>query len=281
MFEIVADTVVGNHRYVKVAPAAPETLAADLAPRITQEYVDPVQALARLREAASDLVYFDNHAFEVTEEDLAEAVAEEIDAVLPASWREDRPQQLDTQRSEFGEILGAEILSSIFDARIPASRIKHKEIPDQATRGADVVGLEGGADQTLFLVLGEVKGSEAAASPPSVVAGMVTKLTTLATNRRALLQELIWLRDHAVDEHAKECAMACFTFTMKKQHFEILLAPILVRTQKTDQETDPGVFKSSPSDLGARVRWTTVILDVESLFDLAKEVYEIARGKVA
>lgn len=194
--------------------------------------------------------------------------------------RRGRPQATDVQRSELGEIVAADVLRTLFETVVPASRLAEKEIPDQQTRGADVLGLEDVEADTIVLVLAEVKGSTDKRSPPGVLAGMAEKLKQLATERRVLLQELIWLRDHAEEAWAPLCARVCGAFLLGRRLFSILLVPVLVRTASTAGDDDRGEFKSDPDSFGERIRFVTVHID-EDLFELARTVYAIARGEGA
>lgn len=277
LFEVVEDVEVDGHRYVRVSPRSPDTLAEDLAPRITAPYFDQDAAVERILRAARELDFFAQDELAADDPRVLEAAREERDAVLPAAWRGDRPQQLDVQRSELGEIVASDVLSSLFGTRIPASRIAHKETPDQQTRGADVMGWEDDSPG-LVLVLSEVKGSTQAKSPPSVIAGMEAKLRTLLTDRRALHQELIWLRDHASEEHSKECASACVSFQLRLQAFSISLVPVLLRPSSVAAETDPGVFRDNPTSFApAPIRFVTIVVE-QDLFDLASDVFARARS---
>ncbi|MFJ5033257.1 Hachiman antiphage defense system protein HamA [Streptomyces sp. NPDC088560] len=280
LFEVVSDVTVDNHRYVHVTPKDPVTFAASIAPLITDRYFDEAASQAALLRSASELGLFSGDSFVLSDEDIAAAITEERDAMLPESWKGGRPKHLDVQRSEFGEIVAAEVLKQIFDTQIPASRIKHKEIPDQQTRGADVMGLEDLEQPKPTLIIGEVKGSQDSKSPPGVVAGMVEKLGSLVTDRRALLQELCWLRDHAEDEYVDACSRMYASFVLKREQFEMILTPLLVRTADTHKETDPGEFKNNPDDFGKPVRWVSIVVEGD-LFDLAQEVYRIAREGAA
>ena len=276
LFEIVDESNVGHHRFIRVAPVSPDSLVDDLAPRITTPYFNRAEAEERIVRAARELELFQGETLALDDPRIVSALEEELDAVLPATWRGDRPRQLDVQRSEFAEIIAADLLSNLFGTRIPASRISHKETPDQQTRGADVMGWEGEAP-SLVLVLTEVKGSTQDVSPPSVIKGMQDKLRSLITDRRALLQELIWLRDHAADEHVRECANACVSFQLRKPNFELLAAPILLRSADRVAETDPGQFLSEPDSLGAPVRFASIVVEAD-LFELAQAVYQRARA---
>lgn len=279
LFRVAEDRIVGDHRYLRVVAVNPQTLAQDLAPRVRARYVDQEAARERLRRAAEELTEFSFAALPLTPEEIEEAVAAETAAVLPTSWLGNRPEHLSTQRSEFGEIVAAEVLMELFGTRIPASRISEKEVPDQQTRGADVMGLEGDGD-AVVLVLCEVKGSEQAASPPSVVADMEGKLRFLTENRRAMTQELTWLRDHADDAHSEVCARICAEFLLRRQTFTLLLAPILVRRSDVAKPTDCGRFETHADTFGAPIRWVTVLIDA-ALLDIATEVYRLAGSDAA
>lgn len=268
-----------GHVFIRVSPSDPATIARSLAPRIQNAYFDKESAEKRLRSAAAELKLFDGAAFEISDDVIAEALEEELDAVLPAEWSADngRPKQLDVQRSELAEIVAAEVLSELFQTVIPALRVSHKEIPDQQTRGADVVGFESRMGDVLpEIVLAEVKGSSDSNSPPGVVKGMQSKLRELSTDRRALLQELIWLRDNCDDSHAAMCAKVCAYFQLKRT-LKLRLAPILLRTAGTARSSDPGVFKSEAESFGYNIRFVSVIIDTPDLFNFAVEVYRIAR----
>ncbi|MFF0290058.1 Hachiman antiphage defense system protein HamA [Streptomyces sp. NPDC005262] len=280
LFTILSDRVVDDHRYVHVVPTDQALFAQSVAPLVTAHYFDEVDTRARLLRSAQELSLFSGESFEVSEEDVQLALGEELDAVLPEAWKGDRKQHLDVQRSEFGEILAAEALKQVFGTVIPASRIKHKEIPDQQTRGADVIGIENLQQPRATLVLGEVKGSQDRRTPPGVVSGMEKKLGELVGNRRALLQELCWLRDHADDPYIAICSRLHASFILKKNQFEIVLAPLLVRTSDTHHDDDPGSFKEDPDSFGNPIRWVSIVVEGD-LFEIAQEVYRVAREGAA
>lgn len=279
LFRVHEEVRDGEHLYLRVVPVAPEQLVEDLAPRITAPYFDEAAARERVIRAARELKLFAPETLAPDDPRVDAAVAVERDAVLPAAWRGDRPQALDVQRSEFGEIVAADVLTGLFGTRIPASRIAHKETPDQQARGADVMGWEGG-DSGLTLVMTEVKGSVSTTSPPGVVADMERKLRSLLTDRRALLQELIWLRDHSDEANARDCARACVSFQFGAPVFTALLAPVLIRAAAHAGDEDAGRFASQPSAFGAPIRFVTVLID-DDLFELAHKVYAHARKAVA
>lgn len=274
LFTVVSDETVSDHRYVHVVPSDSATFARRLAESLEKHYFDRDTSRQALVRAAEELSVFSGNSFNL--EDIEAALHDELDAALPADLR-DRPEPLGVQRSEFAEIVASEVLKEVFGTSVPASRIRHKEVPDQQTRGADIVGLEQlEAMHAADLILSEVKASQDRVSPPGVVADMVTKLTSLLTRRRTLLQELIWVRDHASEEYAEICGTLCATYSLKKETFRIIIAPILVRSAATHSDDDPGVFRTHPHHFGRSVRWVSIVIDAD-LLQIARQVYRIAR----
>jgi len=271
--------LVGDHLYIKLALNTSSDFRDKLSNLIRATYFDKKKSKERLSRAAHDLTKFNGEKFEFTDEQIADALAEELDAVIPSGWRDgsDAPEHLDVRRSELAEIIGREALTVTSDCVVPASRIRHKEIPDQPTRGADVIGIESVNTPPLHtLLLGEVKGSGDRKSPPGVVAGMQTKLTQLTTDRRVLLQELLWLCDNADDEHVDLCHAVCLKFQFKTP-LELVLTPILIRTTSTAADTDPGKFATDADSFNYCIRFISVILPTEDLYEFAVEIYSKAR----
>ncbi|WP_326636350.1 SAVED domain-containing protein [Nonomuraea fuscirosea] len=277
VFVICSDDVQDKHRFVTLSPADPAELVKTLAPRIRQAYFDIDAAEQRLRRAAAELTRFNSEAFQITESEIERALEEELDAVLPAEWKGGRPRQTDTQRSELAEIIAAEILRLNFGSLVPASRIAAKEIPDQQTRGVDVLAIEDISTDSPTLIIAEVKGSCEAKTPPAVVADMAKKLKEVASERRTMLQELIWLRDHCDDEYLEVCTRMCARYQLRKYEPNIVFAPVLVRTRETSDFGDFGIFYKQRDKFPYTVRFASAILDVEDLFTFAVAVYKEAR----
>ena len=277
LFVIVSDDQRGDRRFVRVVPRDPAGLVEALARRVRNAYFDSTAALTRLNEAAAELTRFDGSHLTITEAEVQAALEEELDAVLPAEWKTGRPSQTATQRSELAEIIATDVVRTLFGTVVPASRIASKEIPDQQTRGADVLGIENLEDPVAVLIVGEVKGSCAANSPPGVVADMADKLVSLTSSRRALLQELIWLRDHSDDEHQTLCMKICSGFLLHRYSPKIILTPILLRTANTEGPGDHGKFSSLQENFDYPIRFIRVIVEVEDLLNLAVAIYREAR----
>ena len=277
LFILHSEDSQGGRRFCRVIPGDPVGLAPALAARIRGAYFDQRAAEQRLREAAAELTIFDSSALIVTEPEIQSALEDELRAVLPAEWSGGRPKQTDTQRSELAEIIAATVMDEVFGTIVPASRIGHKEIPDQQTRGVDVIGLEGIEGAVSTMVIAEVKGSCEAKSPPAVVDGMAKKLVSVTTDRRQLTQELIWLRDNCKDEYAEVCARICARYLLRRSTPEIVLAPILLRTANTERPADHGKFAENSANFDYPVRFISVIVNAEDLFDFAVAVYREAR----
>lgn len=279
LFHVVDDQTVGDHRYVRVAPTDPATLAADLAPRVREYYINVAKAHSRIKAACSSLYAFRDSGLP-DDAAIRAALAEEVDAAIPQAPSTEQPEQLDLRRSELAEILAAEVVRDIFGACIPASRIKHKEIPDQPTRGADVVALEHVDRDRPVLVLCEVKGSSEASSPPGVVSGMASKLKTLVGKRRALTQELEWVGEHADADHAKLVDEILVGHLLSRPQFSIMLNPVLLREAAVAADTDAGAFASAPESFRHPIRWVSIVVDAD-LLELAAEIYALARQVAA
>lgn len=278
IFRIASDDHKGDRRFVRVVPRDPSALVTALARQVRNTYFDTDAAIVRLNEAATELTRFNGSALTITQADVKQALEEELDAVLPAEWKKGgRPSQTDPQRSELAEIIATDVVSTLFGTVVPASRIATKEIPDQQTRGADVLGLENIGDPVVALMIGEVKGSCSVSSPPKVVSGMADKLVGLTSNRRALLQELIWLRDHSEEAHQKLCMKICSGFLLRSYVPKIILTPILLRTASTEGAADHGKFSSSDENFDYPIRFIRVIVEVDDLLNLAVAVYREAR----
>jgi hypothetical protein len=294
LFRIADDLSVDDHRFVRLVPVDPEGLAEALAPQVQKAYFDVQQAEAKMRAAVADLKQFSATTLEITESAIRDALEEELDVVLPAEWKaateggKARPRQTDVQRSELAEIIAGMVLQDFFQTVIPAARIAHKEVPDQQTRGVDVLGIEG-LDFTdvqnlhlpsLVLVLGEVKGSCSAASPPAVVKDMETTLKSLVTDRRKLSQELLWLRDNCSEEHQRICAMIAAGYQLNAINPKVVMTPVLLRTAATAGVKDMGNFQAKSSSFTNNIRFVTVVLEADDLFNFAVQVYRKARELV-
>jgi hypothetical protein len=168
-------------------------------------------------------------------------------------------------------------LRSNFGFEVPASRIAHKEIPDQQTRGVDVLALNGIDTDLPTLIIAEVKGSCDSRQPPPVVADMARKLKDVVNNRRSMVQELIWLRDHCEDKYQAACVRICTRYLLKKLEPEIIFAPVLIRTESTSSLKDFGIFYKERSKSPYAVHFTSAIIPTEDLFQFAVSVYREAR----
>jgi hypothetical protein len=284
LFMVTDDRNAAPHRYVRLVAVDAAELPDQLAQRIRTTYLNLDTELQRLHDAANELGLFDPTGLAPDQVAVNEALEELADALLPAPWDGRRLKHTDVQRSELAEIIASDALSENFDVMIPASRVADKEIPDQQSRGADVVGFEAlGAflndpAAEIILVLAEVKGSVDAASPPEVVSGMEAKLRELTSDRRAILQELTWVRDHASDETVDACSRVHAAFLLKRLNHQIRLAPVLVRSAAYEGAQDAGNFEADPGSFAPHpIRFHSVIVD-DDLFKLAAQAYMKARA---
>jgi hypothetical protein len=278
LFAIESDQELGGRRFVRVVPRNPETLVEMLAPLVRDAYFTISNTAERLRQAADELALFDGRGLVVTELQVAAALEEQLDAMLPAAWRVGgRPKQTDPQRSELAEIIAANVVQTLFGTLLPASRIAHKEVPDQQTRGVDVFGFENVDLPDVTFVIAEVKGSCEASSPPGVVGDMANKLPQVAADRRHIIQELTWILENCEDEFAKMCSDIHAHYLLKTLNETALMVPILLRTRATAGATDYGPFAHEGNKFSFPIRFIGVIVDAEDLFELARAVYEQAR----
>jgi Cap4 SAVED domain len=277
LFLLDSDERIGTKNFARVIPRDAASLAQLLAPRIRQAYFNQREAEERLRSAVLDLSRFSVPALEISDDQIATALEEELDAVLPAEWKAGRPKQTATQRSELAEIIAADVMSTVFQTKVPASRIADKEIPDQQTRGVDVLGLENLDEINITLIIAEVKGSSDLKSPPGVVTDMASKLRELAGDRRRIIQELTWLRDHCDDAYASVCARLCAGYLLGVVEPKIIMNPVLIRTASTEGTSDHGIFKNDQENFDYPIRFVSVIIEAGDLFEFAVEVYREAR----
>jgi hypothetical protein len=278
LFVIESDEELGGRRFVRVVPRNSDSLVEALAPLVRDAYFTIANTAERLRQAAEELTRFDGSGLVVTELQIATALEDQLDAMLPAAWRAGgRPQQTDPQRSELAEIIAANVVQTLFGTLVPASRIARKEVPDQQTRGVDIFGFENIRMPDVTFVIAEVKGSCEAASPPGVVADMANKLPQLATNRRRIIQELAWIAENSDDEFAKLCQDIHSYYLLKILNETVLMVPILLRTTFSAGTTDYGRFAPDGDKFDFPVRFIGVIVEAEDLFELARAVYEQAR----
>jgi hypothetical protein len=244
-------------------------LADELAAVVREVYVSP----GRLKEALTGALHDLGSVADV--DALDRAVEQTLSAAIPQPGTHPVPH-LDVARNELAEIIAFLAVPELYGTVIPASRIRHKEVPGQPVRGLDLLGVE---DEPLTVVLGEVKASSSAQSPPSVVGdgddSMRAQLRATVDDEQRLLAELNWALKHAPGEHRSLVARALLAHTCG--HLQVAVAPTLVRPQGRGGEQDFGVFREDPDQFApAHVRFSLLYVP-GTLEDLANAVYERAR----
>jgi hypothetical protein len=243
-----------------------------LAHNVRDAYVDVDELKSRLLTVSMDLTMFEPIVF--SEDEIATLVTLEVDAKLPTAAPDGRPPQLSVQRSEFAEILAGHAVIQALGANLPARRTRSKEIPDQQSRGADLLGLLDCRGTLPELLVGEVKATLDSTSPPSVVTDMAHKLRTLLGDFRLMQQELMWLRDNA-DEPNRQNVITLQLKHALKQPIAIRALPILVR--QNAGQNDCGCFADDDA-LGSPVPVTFLrVIVTGDIASLASKVYKRAR----
>jgi hypothetical protein len=246
-------------------------LEDDLAEIVRSLYID-VDEVRSLGEMAADGL-----------EGLADAalIAELVEtmtrASIPEKGQAGVPASLDVTRSELAEVLAMELAVSQFKTLVPAPRVAHKEIPQLASRGMDLIGFE--ESDTLRLVVGETKASDEDASPPGVVEGQKTSLreqllSSIADTDR-LLSELSWCLKHSAEDHHSMIIRAALMLVVSSLEFVVF--PVLVRSEAVNRPGDCGSFRETPQDFApAAVRFCVIRLP-GPVDEIAGSVYSRAR----
>ena len=272
-FDLVERAEDGEHTFAVYGCRADGDgdLVAELARVIRDLYVDAEHLRDVLTAAMNDAATVaDGTGIEA-------AIHRVLTAAIPEPGKNAIPQ-LDVARNELAEALAYVALAEVHGTVIPAHRIRHKEVPHQPSRGRDLVGLEDGPP--LVAVIGEVKASDEAASPPGVVGAGDSSLRGqlegfLAVRDDALLAELNWALKHGGPEHESLIAQAILAHAAGA--LALCAAPVLVRPADVRGADDFGTFRDDPGQFApARVRFSVLVVD-RGLNELAQAVYEEAR----
>jgi hypothetical protein len=262
----------GEHSFgVWDCRAGPDAdLVEELSAVVRELYVEPERLRETLEAALADvgggpgMAALEQAIHRVTEAAIPEAGAHPV-------------AQLDVARNELAEVLAALALGAVHGTVVPASRIRHKEIPGAPSRGRDLLGIDA---EPLVAVVGEVKASDEEASPPGVVdsgsSSMRVQLLTAATDGDRLSAELNWALKHAPPEHRLLVAHAMLAYAAGE--LPVVVAPVLVRPAHRHGADDFGAFRQDPSQFApALVRFCLLRVE-DNLDDLAKAVYDKARS---
>jgi hypothetical protein len=271
VFHLVEQTNDGEHTFA-VYDCRPEEggdLAAVLAETIRDLYVDPDRLRDVLTAAMNDAGAVADTAA------IDEAIQRTLAAAIPEPGTHPIPH-LDVARNELAEALAHLALAEVHGTVIPAARIRNKEVPDQPSRGRDLLGLD---DGPLVAVIGEIKASAESASPPGVVgdgdSSLRGQFLGFLAVEDALLTELNWALKHAAPEHQDLIARAIMAHILGG--LPLCAAPVLVRPVDVRGADDFGTFKDEPGQFApARIRFSVLTVD-GALDELANAVYEEAR----
>lgn len=262
----------GDHVFAVYACQAAKgaDLVAVLADTIRGLYVD----VDHLRDALTTAM---NDASDVADPaPINQAIERTLAAAIPEPGTHPIPH-LDVARNELAEALAHLAWVEVHGTVIPASRIRNKEVPNQPSRGRDLLGLE---QDPLVAVIGEIKASSEAVSPPGVVddgdKSLRGQFLAFLAVKDAVLTELAWAMKHAAPENHGLIARAMLAHIT--HDLPVCAAPVLVRPVAARGEGDFGTFRESPEQFApARVRFSILTLD-GALDDLANAVYEAARA---
>lgn len=186
-------------------------------------------------------------------------------AVVPTTSKPGTP--FDILRSDFGETLAYLILEQEYSTRIGYKGIRDRETINLPGRGIDTVGTENLA--ALALLLGEVKLSEEAKSPPQVVDASNDCLRAqhrAHLNDREITTNKLWNISRFVRDKATRDSLLAAAFLFENNHpLEIISCSLLIRTAGVHKDTDYGSFRKKPADYApAGVRFWIVCIPVSA-----------------
>lgn len=272
VFEEVERVDDGDHTFAiyNCRTEAGEDMVAVLAEFIRELYVDP----ARLRDVLISAMADAEGVADI--EAITEAVQRTLTASVPVPGTHPIPH-LDVARNELGEALTHLAFVHAHGTVVPASRIRNKEVPGQPARGRDLLGLD---DSPPAAVIGEVKSSSDASSPPPVVhVGddcLRAQFVAFLGSDDAVLVELNWALKHSAPEHHDLIGRAMVAHVVGE--LPVRVAPVLVRPRDRLGANDFGAFRDDPGQFdSATVRFSILTID-DNLEDLATAVYEAARA---
>jgi hypothetical protein len=180
----------------------------------------------------------------------------------------------DVTRSDLGETLCYMILEQEYRTMLGYKSVRDRELINFPGRGIDAIGIEN--DGKLILVLGEVKVSNASASPPQVVD---TSDDSLRNQHLGHLNELnittkkIWnLSRHVLDATVRDLLFTALWYLEEQRldKLRLVVCCVLVRPRNRYTIKDFGTFIKCPADYQpAHIRFIVVCLpgDVETVVD--------------
>jgi hypothetical protein len=271
VFDLAEHSNDGAHTFAvyDCRPQEEGGVVATLAKTIRDLYVDR----DRLREVLTAAMNAAGAVADVGP--LEEAIQRTLTAAIPEPGTHPIPH-LDVARNELAEAIAHMALPDLYGTVIPAPRIRNKEVPNQPARGRDLLGLD---VAPLTAVIGEVKASDEAHSPPGVVGvgdnSLRGQFENFLASKDALLTELNWALKHAGPEHKDLLARAILTHVAGV--LPVCAAPVLIRPTARHGADDFGIFKNNPGQFApACVRFSIFRVD-GTLDELAQAVYDEAR----
>lgn len=196
-------------------------------------------------------------------------------------WSDNKIDNFQVVRSEFGEIIAQLTLGGYFETEFHLNRLKRKEVPMLPTRGIDFLGIEF-YNEIPVLVLGEVKVSTEMKNPPGVVhkpgddGCLEIRIPHLLSTQEKITFELAYYLEN-VSEDKKELYIDIFNrFTNEESTIVIIGNPFLLRAAEAYSIEDLGNLLEYDSSEYQKVRFVIVKV-AEDINELSRKVYEIAR----
>jgi len=272
--------------------------------RASHENVDPhrfevfdcaAQGAALITELSDDVrsLYLDADFDQVVEQAAAElepvadpdAIRELVEsakqASIPEAGQRETQPWLDMARNELAEVVCYAALEEIFEATLPAKRVRHKEVPGLMSRGIDALGLREDPQLShgVRILLSETKASSSDDSPPAVVGhgddSLHAQLQGAVRGRSRVTAELARALKYAGSDRG---LVARAMILWAKGDLPTTIVPFLLRPVDKHGTDDFGCFRSDPSAYTpAEVAFCLVRVD-GTIEALAQAVYDRARA---
>jgi hypothetical protein len=189
----------------------------------------------------------------------------------------------DVIRSDMGETLAYMILEQEYSTRFGYKSVRDRELIQLSGRGIDAVGVEN--DDTLTLLLGEVKVSGEDRNPPQVVDrnnDSISKSLLAHIKNHDETSRKIWdMARRSRDTVFAELLFAAAIYWDEKKwsHLHVICCGVLVRPQDKHKEKDFGLLKDNPGHVApARVRFLIICVN-NDLEETVSEFYRLATAE--
>lgn len=277
-FRLIVEHQNGGHHYAhyECVAATQAGLITELSAVVRELYAEPAVLATLLRDAAAGLGHVADDAA------IGAMVEEVVGAVVPRGvapgrpGRTARPAHLELSRNELGEVIAHLAANEVYGTVVPAKRVRNKEVSGMPSRGMDLLGVD---LDPLRLILGEVKTSESADSPPAVVGegddSLRGQLLAYLATRERVIQALNWAAKHAPAEHRPAVLRAMFMYL--KNEVPIVVFAALIRPGAIASVNDFGCFQDEPDQFTPGVVRFCLVSLAEPISDLARDVYDKAR----